>query len=119
GRLHAENIARVPGLELVAMADPAPGEGVTVADWRELLDRADVDAVIVGSPSALHAEQIEAFAAAGQHVFCEKPLATDLPAPHRPRRGSVPPAGRTPPPASPAAPRPSGSRSPRAVSAAC
>ena len=78
GRLHAENIARVPGLELVAMADPAPGEGVTAADWRELLDRADLDAVVIGSPSAEHAGQIEAFAAAGKHVLCEKPLATDL-----------------------------------------
>ena len=78
GRLHGANIARVPGLELVAMADPVPGEGVTVADWRELLDRADVDAVVIGSPSAEHAEQVVAFAAAGKHVFCEKPLATDL-----------------------------------------
>jgi myo-inositol 2-dehydrogenase/D-chiro-inositol 1-dehydrogenase len=78
GRLHAENIARVPGLELVAMADPAPGEGVTVSDWRELLGRADVDAVVLGSPSALHAEQVAAFAEAGKHVLCEKPIATDL-----------------------------------------
>jgi myo-inositol 2-dehydrogenase/D-chiro-inositol 1-dehydrogenase len=78
GRLHAENVARIPSLDLVAMADPAPGERVTVADWRELLDRSDVDAVIIGSPSALHAEQIEAFAQAGKQVLCEKPLATDL-----------------------------------------
>jgi myo-inositol 2-dehydrogenase/D-chiro-inositol 1-dehydrogenase len=78
GRLHAGNVARVPGLELVALADPAPGVGVTVSDWRELLDRADVDAVAICSPSALHAEQVVAFAEAGKHVFCEKPLATDL-----------------------------------------
>jgi myo-inositol 2-dehydrogenase/D-chiro-inositol 1-dehydrogenase len=78
GRLHAANLSRVPGLELVAMADPEPGEGVAVADWRELLGRADVDAVVIGSPSAEHADQIVAFAGAGKHVFCEKPLATDL-----------------------------------------
>ena len=51
---------------------------MTVADWRELLDRADVDAVALCSPSALHADQVVAFAEAGKHVFCEKPLATDL-----------------------------------------
>jgi myo-inositol 2-dehydrogenase/D-chiro-inositol 1-dehydrogenase len=78
GRLHAENLARVPGLELVAVADPEPGEGVTVADWRELLERPDVDAVAVCSPTALHAEQVAAFAEAGKHVFCEKPIAADL-----------------------------------------
>jgi myo-inositol 2-dehydrogenase/D-chiro-inositol 1-dehydrogenase len=78
GRLHAANLAHVPGLELVATADPEPRDGVTVADWRELLGRADLDAVIIGSPSALHAEQVEAFAQAGKHVFCEKPMATDL-----------------------------------------
>jgi len=78
GRLHAANVLRTPGLELVAMADPAPGEGVTVADWRALLDRGDVDAVALCSPSALHAEQVIAFAEAGKHVFCEKPIATDL-----------------------------------------
>jgi myo-inositol 2-dehydrogenase/D-chiro-inositol 1-dehydrogenase len=78
GRLHAANLAHVAGLDLGAVADPEPGEGVTVADWRELLDRTDVDAVILGSPSALHAEQVVAFAGAGKHVFCEKPIATDL-----------------------------------------
>ena len=34
--------------------------------------------MILGSPSALHAEQVAAFAGAGKHVFCEKPIATDL-----------------------------------------
>ena len=38
----------------------------------------DVDAVWICSPSQFHAEQIKACAANGKHVFCEKPLATDL-----------------------------------------
>lgn len=38
----------------------------------------DVDAVWICSPSQYHAEQIKAAAANGKHVFCEKPLATDL-----------------------------------------
>lgn len=39
----------------------------------------DVDAVWICSPSQYHAEQIKAAAANGKHVFCEKPIATDLP----------------------------------------
>ena len=39
----------------------------------------EVDAVWICSPSAYHADQIKAAAANGKHVFCEKPIATDLP----------------------------------------
>jgi predicted dehydrogenase len=34
-----------------------------------------IDAVILATPHELHAAQIEAAAAAGKHIFCEKPLA--------------------------------------------
>mmetsp|Transcript_50522 Transcript_50522/g.75485 ORF Transcript_50522/g.75485 Transcript_50522/m.75485 type:complete len:343 (-) Transcript_50522:1433-2461(-) len=39
----------------------------------------DVDAVWICSPSSVHCEQIKACAKYGKHVFCEKPIATDLP----------------------------------------
>jgi predicted dehydrogenase len=35
--------------------------------------------VWICSPSQFHAEQIKACARAGKHVFCEKPVATDIP----------------------------------------
>jgi predicted dehydrogenase len=38
----------------------------------------DVDAVWICSPSQYHADQIKACAENGKHVFCEKPIATDL-----------------------------------------
>eukprot|EP01083_Nonionella_stella_P117546 350428_1 len=38
----------------------------------------DVDAVWICPPSSFHAEQFNACAENGKHVFCEKPLATDL-----------------------------------------
>jgi predicted dehydrogenase len=44
----------------------------------ELLDSADLDAVIVASPNHLHRDQTLSAAAAGKHVFCEKPMALSL-----------------------------------------
>jgi predicted dehydrogenase len=40
----------------------------------ELLQRDDVDAVIIASPHSKHAEQVQQAAAASKHVFCEKPF---------------------------------------------
>lgn len=48
-------------------------------DAMEVINDPLVDAVWICSPSQYHAEQIKACAAAGKHVFCEKPIATDLP----------------------------------------
>ena len=44
----------------------------------EVINHPDVEAVWICSPSQFHADQIKACAAAGKHVFCEKPIATDL-----------------------------------------
>ena len=92
-RLHANNVAaHVSRLRLVAIADPAPGVastlaaefgGAAVEDWRELLERGDIDALLLCSPSPLHPEQIAAAAEAGKHVFCEKPIAADVAAADR------------------------------------
>jgi predicted dehydrogenase len=46
-----------------------------VTDYRDLLARADIDAVAVVTPHALHEEMAIAAFAAGKQVFCEKPLA--------------------------------------------
>jgi predicted dehydrogenase len=44
-------------------------------DWRELLARADIDAVIVATPQDLHVEIARAAISAGIHVLVEKPAA--------------------------------------------
>ena len=87
GRLHAGAASKVERLSVVAVADPALDAAEELAaavgcdalgDWRELLGRDDVDALLLCSPSGAHAEQIRAAAEAGKHVFCEKPIASDL-----------------------------------------
>jgi predicted dehydrogenase len=45
------------------------------SDFAATLKRADIDAVILCTPHSKHTEQVLAIAAAGKHVFCEKPLA--------------------------------------------
>ena len=47
-------------------------------DYRQLLARPDVDAVDICVPNHLHAEIVLAAAAAGKHIYCEKPLAMDV-----------------------------------------
>lgn len=48
------------------------------SDAMEVITDPEVEAVWICSPSQYHADQIKACAANGKHVFCEKPIATDL-----------------------------------------
>lgn len=47
-------------------------------NWKELVQREDVDAVCVVTPPASHEEIVVACAEAGKHVMCEKPIAINL-----------------------------------------
>lgn len=86
GMIHARNYAgRVPGARLVALCDPEPGSlraardelGVErgYADYRDVMADPAVDAVVVVTPTGMHRDIVLAAAAAGKHVFCEKPMA--------------------------------------------
>lgn len=44
-------------------------------DWRQLVARDDIDLIDINAPSDAHREIALAAAAAGKHIFCEKPLA--------------------------------------------
>lgn len=43
-------------------------------DWQAVVDHPDVDVVSVTTPNYLHGEMVAAVAAAGKHVYCEKPV---------------------------------------------
>jgi predicted dehydrogenase len=78
----------IPNASLVAVADERAdyaekfaqqyGAQAAYKDYRELLDRKDIDAVIITSYTSAHAEQVEASAASGRHILLDKPIATSL-----------------------------------------
>ncbi|WP_088103586.1 Gfo/Idh/MocA family protein [Halalkalibacter urbisdiaboli] len=47
-------------------------------DWKQLIERTDIDLIDINAPSDVHKEIAIAAAKAGKHVFCEKPLALTL-----------------------------------------
>lgn len=54
------------------------GIPVATADYRAVVDRDDLDAVAIATPTPTHREIMLAAVAAGKHVLCEKPLAMNL-----------------------------------------
>ena len=84
---HIPAVAANEGMTIVAAADPTPDRlaaagaaaGLDTADlytdWRDLLARDDLDAVIVATPQRFRPEIVIAAAKSGRHVLAEKPLA--------------------------------------------
>ncbi|MFT4192118.1 MAG: Gfo/Idh/MocA family oxidoreductase [Comamonas sp.] len=88
GRKHAQNLAhRVRGVELAwaCSADAADGayarDELGVAhfstDFEAMVHAPGLDAIVLVTPTANHAEQVVQVLEAGRHVFVEKPLALD------------------------------------------
>jgi len=85
GRIHADNVRASQLANLVAVADPyfgssleTPDDITCSRDVNEVIGDPAVDAVMICTPTSTHALLVEAAAAAGKHVFCEKPLDLDL-----------------------------------------
>ncbi len=92
GRVHTQAYARIPhhypqlGLrpEFIAVADEAPGRAAGAAeqygfvtattDWRDLAADPRVEAVSIAAPNFLHREIGAGLAAAGKHIWIEKPV---------------------------------------------
>src|SRR5437879_2220550 len=73
----AENIVALCDIDdnyLAAVKQKHPS-AKTYNDFRRLLDRQDLDAVVIGTPDHTHAVAAVAALKSGRHVYCEKPLA--------------------------------------------
>ena len=86
GRRHLGILDGLPGVDVVAAADPqvAAGAATSAAGVRlfacydEMLETAGLDSVVICTPSFLHVEQGVAATRRGVHVIAEKPIATTL-----------------------------------------
>jgi predicted dehydrogenase len=88
GREIASVLSRIDELDLTAVCDnydvmlrrakrQVPGVS-THLDFREVIDNADIPAIIVATPSHLHTDVVFAALEAGKHVYCEAPLASSI-----------------------------------------
>lgn len=104
GKRHAENLrSLVPEARLVAVADASAERARQVATELEIehsyssleamLERKDLDAVLIATPDTFHAQAVEIAARAGKDILCEKPLALSLADAHAALR-AVSAAGR-------------------------
>jgi myo-inositol 2-dehydrogenase / D-chiro-inositol 1-dehydrogenase len=85
GSVHAKNIARHPGAELVAVSD-ANMELATktaeitgakvVSDIAEIFNKG-IDAVLIATPTNTHVDYLKRAAEAGKAIYCEKPIGLD------------------------------------------
>ena len=84
GQHHAASIAKAEGAQLVAIAEPseesrtaareAHPDADVVGDYRELVQRDDLDVVDVVVPNRLHHEVATAVLSSGKHLLLEKPM---------------------------------------------
>jgi myo-inositol 2-dehydrogenase / D-chiro-inositol 1-dehydrogenase len=86
GKVHARAVGSNPQAKLVAVADAfekaasdlALAYGAEVRSIEQIEAAADIDAVIICTPTDTHADLIERFARAGKPIFCEKPIDLDV-----------------------------------------
>ncbi len=87
GRIHASNLAALPGVQLDAICDPsaeaasdlAQSLGAKVSTIEAVLADKQIDAIAICSPTTTHSDLITRAAAAGKHIFCEKPVDLSVP----------------------------------------
>ena len=86
GMIHARNFMnKVPGAHMAAVVDVAEDAAKAAAqelgidrwftDYHSILNKDDIDAVVVVSPTNLHKQIVIDCANAKKHIFCEKPMA--------------------------------------------
>jgi myo-inositol 2-dehydrogenase/D-chiro-inositol 1-dehydrogenase len=87
GRIHAANVAALPGVRLKFICDPVADAaaqlagqlGATTATPEAVLADASIDVVLIASPTDTHSDLINRAAAARKQIFCEKPIDLSVP----------------------------------------
>ena len=87
GRIHATNVAALPGVSLKFVCDPladaaaslAQALGAQVSTPEAVLADKSIDVVLIASPTDTHSDLIHRAAAAKKHIFCEKPVDLSVP----------------------------------------
>jgi predicted dehydrogenase len=89
GHFDLDTALRVPGVELAGICDLYTGRLVnakerfgknlfTTTNYKDLLDREDIDAVIIATTDVWHARITIDALKKGKHVYCEKPMIFDI-----------------------------------------
>ncbi|WP_062234568.1 inositol 2-dehydrogenase [Fictibacillus sp. FJAT-27399] len=88
GKLHVDNLRLVPDILVKSVSDIVVDHlelwakdkqiKVLTSDYRQILNDPEIDAVFICSPTNTHAGMIMEAAAAGKHIFCEKPVSFSL-----------------------------------------
>lgn len=87
GAIHARNVAKLAGAELISIMNPEPALAAdlaaelsvpVVSDPQAAVADSRVQAVIICTPTSTHLELIEIAARAGKAVMCEKPIDLNL-----------------------------------------
>ena len=91
GRYDGTLFAKDPRVRVAALCDiyddqidrakteiPGVEHAPAFKNYRDLLARTDLDAVLIATPVFLHPEHFEAAVDAGKHIYCEKPAGADL-----------------------------------------
>jgi len=87
GRIHSSNLAALSGVKLKYVCDPVPAAasdlaqkyGAEVSTIEAVFADKSVDAVAICSSTDTHSDLITRAAAAGKHIFCEKPVDLSVP----------------------------------------
>lgn len=82
---HIPGFQKLPDVEVVAVANRSVASAKAVTDqfgipealddWRRIIERKDIDAVLIGTPPNVHREITLAALAAGKHVLCQTRIA--------------------------------------------
>lgn len=87
GKIHADNLRKIRGVKISAIADIDKERAIKIAngeetkiytDYRDLINDSHVDAIIIATPTIAKPAIVKAAASAKKPIFCEKPIALTL-----------------------------------------